>query len=716
MKYAGTKRLFIRIMIPLLIAAASLLIWRHSLTQGLPYHDSFAVGKSSEWKALGGTWELAGGTMRSNSDERGAKLLAGSSEWKDYVIEADVMLLDSNGDAGLIARSGNEEEGVDSYIGYYAGLRVRDNSLVLGRADYGWIENTRQVNPTPHAVQPFRWYHLELLVYECHIVASASSGGYITTIAITDKNCIPKGRVGLRSYSSGGVWKNVRVRRATPNDLSILLGTASGDEPVPAQPSTAENPEVHNLHSIVGDRDEPPPVPTENIQPIGDLRLFPFSNTASARIRGVVIFTSPMLFIEDPTGGISVSNANTPPLKMGDEVEVSGQVHPGNFSSSLDRATVQLLWSRPPLPAASVTASQAATGVFDATFIELEGRLRGQHPGPSNTLVLDLDAGSQSFQAIATLGRGGPVRKDLQPGSLLRLRGVCVVDTAYTHNLTPFAVLLRSTEDVTVLAGPPWWNAGHLLASLIGLFILAFLANFLYSRIERSRFRAVMEERERLAHEMHDTLAQSFAGIGFQLEAIRNGIPQSFTVPHQQLDLASALVHHSHDEARRSIATLRAESLQSETVVTALGRCAYRMVEGGTIKIVTTCEGEMRAMPLRITDTLFRIGQEAIANAVAHAHSDTITIDFRQDRNMATLIVSDNGIGFTARGEVQGFGLRGMRKRAAFISALLQIRSSLGEGTHIEVSAPLPPHVTFFSWPRILWKTIMEHRTHVSTV
>ena len=110
---------------------------RHS--RGLPYKDSFASGSADEWDAFGGTWELADGAIRNDSDERGAKLLTGSTQWENYSLEADVKLLGRDGDAGLVVRSSDEEEGVDSYNGYYAGLRNRDNALVLGRANHGWI-------------------------------------------------------------------------------------------------------------------------------------------------------------------------------------------------------------------------------------------------------------------------------------------------------------------------------------------------------------------------------------------------------------------------------------------------------------------------------------------------------------------------------------------------------------------------------------------------
>lgn len=106
----------------------------------LPYRDSFATGQADEWTAFGGTWQIADGAMRNDSDERGAKLMTGSPDWKDYSFSADVELLGSPGDAGLILRSSDEEQGVDSYRGYYVGLRNNDGNLIIGFADHGWIE------------------------------------------------------------------------------------------------------------------------------------------------------------------------------------------------------------------------------------------------------------------------------------------------------------------------------------------------------------------------------------------------------------------------------------------------------------------------------------------------------------------------------------------------------------------------------------------------
>jgi signal transduction histidine kinase len=134
------------------------------------------------------------------------------------------------------------------------------------------------------------------------------------------------------------------------------------------------------------------------------------------------------------------------------------------------------------------------------------------------------------------------------------------------------------------------------------------------------------------------------------------------------------------------------------------------MVEGGSVEVTTTCSGDARNMPLRITDRLYRIRQEAIANAVRHAHPARITISLEYEKNLVRLLVADDGVGFTPGGDLRGFGVRGMRKRAASISARLEIFSTPGQGTHIQVAALLPPPITLISWPGVLWKYLREYR------
>jgi signal transduction histidine kinase len=694
------------------LAVLATLAYLHSSRRGLPYRDSFAAGTSDEWETFGGTWGVYQDGVRNDSDERGAKLMTGSPYWRDYSLEADVKLLGEDGDAGLIVRSSDEEQGVDSYSGYYAGLRTRDNRLALGRANHGWQED--KTAPMPESVQAFQWYHLKVLAYGCHIVASATfplNSSNTTTVAMTDRDCLKSGRIGLRSYSSGGIWRNVQARPATLADLRAML----------AQVRTLPDPHSRTDMTMFGSGSLPshvemePALPEAAVQSISSLRLAPSSHTTRSTIRGVVSLTAPVLYVQDSTGGAAVIPDASPPLKVGDEVEITGRVDVGDFSTTLRDATIRLLWARTPVPPISVTASQVATGSFAAMFVELDGYLRSKEHGPGNTLVLNLDDHQQSFHAIVNEGRGELLFRKLKPNSLLRLRGVCVVNPGYTHNVTPFVLLLGSTSDVEVVAGPPWWTTPHLVAIGFAVLLLTLIGHFIYSRVEHWKLRAILEERERLAHEMHDTLAQSFAGLGFQLQAIRNRLPDNIPAVHQQLDLACDLVRHSHEEARRSIGALRPEALEPVALASALEHCARKMVEGGAVVIEASQTGDPRPIPIRIANALFRIGQEAIANSVRHARPTRIGISICYAKDTVLLAIDDDGAGFISSRETKGFGLRGMRNRAAAISAPFEIASSLDGGTRVLVTAPLPPRLTMNTWPTYLWKRLWEYRLHGQT-
>src|SRR5579863_1266846 len=109
--------------------------------------QSISLDKQDAWQAFGGTWQYVDGVMTNHSDERGAKLLTGPDHWANYAVEADVLLLGQYGDAGLIIRASDEETGVDAYHGYMAGLRDLDNTLMMGRADYGWREYAAKAIP-----------------------------------------------------------------------------------------------------------------------------------------------------------------------------------------------------------------------------------------------------------------------------------------------------------------------------------------------------------------------------------------------------------------------------------------------------------------------------------------------------------------------------------------------------------------------------------------
>lgn len=221
---------------------------------------------------------------------------------------------------------------------------------------------------------------------------------------------------------------------------------------------------------------------------------------------------------------------------------------------------------------------------------------------------------------------------------------------------------------------------------------LSLLGILFYTRAEQWRLRAVIEERLRLAHELHDTLAQSFAGIGFQLRAILKKIPDTQSPLRKQVEITSELVRQGHQEARRSISTLRADADgQHIELLPALTQAVQRMISDGSIVVETSASGDQRRIPLKLTDVLFRIGQEAIANAVRHANASRIQVHLDFQRNFLKFTIEDNGVGFAPE-EVPpgGFGLNGIRARAQTVGGTVQISSSPGSGTRLQVDVPLP--------------------------
>jgi hypothetical protein len=339
------------------------------------------------------------------------------------------------------------------------GLRDRNNTVVIGRADHGWMEY--QAVSVQTIIQPFRWYHLKVIAVGCEIAAAASDleGQQRTVVAMREKDCASTGRIGLRSYSSGGLWKNVHVVPASKTDLLAVRGNAqAADSPQLMQTETGFN---SILPYVTGK-----PLGPANSSSRGramDIHTLLLSSLdvssdigpSRVTVRGSVVLTSPALYIEDSSGGIAVEALQASSVKIGDEVEATGDVEPRIVGAVLKKASLRVLWSRGPAPPLSVTASQTLTGAFDGMLVEIEGRLETKTRVDGHSVELELRSGHENFLAILEGARQDLMFDRLQPHSLLRLRGVCVVDPAYTRNLTSFALLLRSSEDVGIVAGPP---------------------------------------------------------------------------------------------------------------------------------------------------------------------------------------------------------------------------------------------------------------------
>jgi signal transduction histidine kinase len=342
---------------------------------------------------------------------------------------------------------------------------------------------------------------------------------------------------------------------------------------------------------------------------------------------------------------------------------------------------------------------------------------------PSREVLLLQDESAIVLAELAQ-SRASGILQLLREGSMVQITGISVleVEGSWNYGLSSASaiqckLLLRSPADVVVMGPPSWWTTRHVLyiAAILGALVLAFLCLVVYSRVEHWRLRAIHEERERLANEIHDTLAQSFSGIGFQLQAIRKAIPHEIPRLQKQVDLACELVRHSHREARRSIEPLPADPRERIDLLSSLVKSARKMVEGGSVEVEALRSGNPRPLSPRIADTLLRIGQEGIANAVRHADPSHLQISLRWEKDVVRLAIRDNGIGFVKSGGLLGFGLRGMRKRAASINAKLEIFSQPSEGTRVEVTAPIPPGLNLATFLKRKWMYVSERVAHVET-
>jgi signal transduction histidine kinase len=250
-----------------------------------------------------------------------------------------------------------------------------------------------------------------------------------------------------------------------------------------------------------------------------------------------------------------------------------------------------------------------------------------------------------------------------------------------------------SVEQPVAFARPPWWTPWHLGMLFAGVLGTALLTQLVYFRMQQWRAYAITQERERLAHEIHDTMAQSFAGVGYQIQGIRRSVIrdglQDSRLIADQLSVAYQLVRKCHEEASRTIAMFSASSpLIQENLLGELQKTA-RKIAGNQIRIVTLLTGSATTLALRLADALLHIGQEAIANAVSHSDPTELTITLAYEGNNVSLTVEDNGQGFDYRPESAGFGILGMQKRAHDVAGNLQIESTPGHGTVVRVTARL---------------------------
>lgn len=199
--------------------------------------------------------------------------------------------------------------------------------------------------------------------------------------------------------------------------------------------------------------------------------------------------------------------------------------------------------------------------------------------------------------------------------------------------------------------------------------------------VSRARDDGVTQERQRLAREIHDTIAQSLAGIVTQLEASVGGERQQ-----RALELAREALR----EARRSVLDLAPPALEEATLPAALESLARDRGPGAGVQAEVTITGDPVPLHPEVESTVLRVSQESLTNTAKHARASRVGVTLSYAGDEIVLDVRDDGVGFDPRRPVgrSAFGLRGMRQRVERLAGTLTLESSPGSGTAVSVRLP----------------------------
>ena len=245
---------------------------------------------------------------------------------------------------------------------------------------------------------------------------------------------------------------------------------------------------------------------------------------------------------------------------------------------------------------------------------------------------------------------------------------------------------------------------GIVLCGLVLTFVLLLVNALLSERASRQQLaaahhqlrqyalriedQATLQERNRIAREIHDAVGHNLTALRIQLE---NAVLFSQSDAHKaetHLEVAQQLAAKALAEIRQSVSALRSDPLQGKSLVTVLEQLCLDFKQQITgefiynIDILVPITAEMSAM-------VYRLVQEAMTNVVRHSHADRIKLQVKTESGELSLMLDDNGIGFDSAKNTAGFGLNSMRERTAAMGGQFQIITVPGQGCQLKVQLPL---------------------------
>ncbi len=205
---------------------------------------------------------------------------------------------------------------------------------------------------------------------------------------------------------------------------------------------------------------------------------------------------------------------------------------------------------------------------------------------------------------------------------------------------------------------------------------------------EQTKELAIIEERNRLARDLHDSAKQkAFAALA-QLGAVRSMMSRKSSAAKSHLDEVEDLVYEVIQELTFLIQEMYPMALKEKGLITSLREYLYEWENRNDIHVDLNVNQEYH-LPLEIEQALYRIVQESLANIARHSHASLVRIDLNYNEKTVEMVLSDNGCGFDPNQKPAGVGLRTMRERAVMIGGGIEINSTPEQGTQIRIWAPL---------------------------
>ena len=382
------------------------------------------------------------------------------------------------------------------------------------------------------------------------------------------------------------------------------------------------------------------------------------------------------------------------------------------FRINLVRADFRIL-SKPPTPAGSptdVSADKLFSGRYGEHQIQPQyhGRLiriSGEAVDVRDQ-VTTLSCGKHivTLDASSCKGMNGVAR-----GCKVSATGICVINFENFLPQEPFpringiTIVPRSADDIEVLSRPPWWTPSRLaalVAALVAFIVAILIWNRILQRMIERRGRAIyrfkiakaesdlrLDERTRLAVEIHDSISQTLTGVSFQIDAAEKTLGVDDVAATGFLGVAKRTLLSCREELRRCLWDLRNNTLEDEVFAHAIEKTVKPHI--GTAKLSVRFDVPRHSISDSTAHTILSIIRELTVNATRHGHAAHVRIAGEKRDDVVRFSVRDDGCGFdpsTRPGPTQGhFGLQGVRERVNKLQGKVKIESAPGQGTKITV-------------------------------